>query len=285
LKKQQITVRVPATTSNLGPGFDCLGIALRLYNYIAIAPAPDRSRSAMVAQAARKFFRATGLAPFSFSCQIRGEVPRARGIGSSVTVRLGILHGLNSLLQQPLRRAEIFRLCAELEGHPDNAAPAEFGGFAVTSGAGLQRFPVASRLRFVLLIPPFEVRTAVARRLLPNEIDRRRAVESLGNACALTAAMASGRYENLRGAFRDHLHQPFRKKLVPFLDHVIAAAEKAGALGGFLSGSGSAIVCLTTRAPEKIAVAMRDASGLTNAETVITTADNQGVKISHAPLA
>ena len=202
-----------------------------------------------------------------------------RGLGSSVTVRLGVLHGLNALLDRPLARAQIFELCAELEGHPDNAAPAEFGGFVVARPNRHQKFPIDPRLHFVLLIPSFEVKTAEARSVLPDEIDRRLAVESCGNACAITAAFASRRYENLRGVLSDHLHQPFRAKFVPFLDRVIAAAEKAGALGGFLSGSGSTIACLTLRTPEVVAAAMREASGLHEAETRVISADNHGVRL------
>jgi homoserine kinase len=290
LKKQQITVRVPATTSNLGPGFDCLGVALRIYNYISLRRSSQQDCSAMAAQAAKKFFAAAKCKPFVFSCAIKGDVPQSRGLGSSVTVRLGVLHALNALVDRPLMRAQIFHLCAKLEGHPDNAAPAEFGGFVVARRDRRQKFAVTSRLRFVLLIPPFEVKTIAARKVLPNEIDRLLAVESCGNACAITAAMVSGRYQNLRGAFPDHLHQPFRATFVPFLDRVIAAAEKAGALGGFLSGSGSTIACLTLRSPDKVAAAMLAASGLPAAHTLITTVDNRGTRIlatnhPHAPLA
>jgi homoserine kinase len=279
LKKQQITVRVPATTSNLGPGFDCLGVALQLYNFVTIAPASPPAGDGMVRQAARKFFDAVQRAPFHFSCAITGEVPRARGLGSSVTVRLGVLHGLNAMLDRPLPRAQIFGLCAELEGHPDNAAPAEFGGFTVARHNRHQKFPVDPRLHFVLLIPDFEVETKEARAVLPDEINRADAVESCANACVITAAMASGNYEALRGALRDHFHQPFRAKFVPFLEPVVAAAEKAGALGGFLSGSGSTIACLTLRAPDEVAAAMREASGLREAATRVTTADNEGVRL------
>ncbi len=153
-------------------------------------------------------------------------MPVSRGLGSSVTVRLGVIHGLNALAETPLTREKIFRLCAELEGHPDNAAPAEFGGFNVAHGATRQRFPVSAALKFVLLIPDFEVKTSAARALLPIQIGRAAAVESNANACSITAAFASGRYLNLRGAFRDFLHQPYRKKLVPFFDDVVLAAEK-----------------------------------------------------------
>lgn len=280
MKKQQITVRVPATTSNLGPGFDCLGVALKIYNYVSVTQTAESDTVPMARQAGRKYFKAVNRKPFPFSCTVQGEVPRARGLGSSVTVRLGVLHALNAMFGRPLKRAQIFHLCAELEGHPDNAAPAEFGGFVAARGNRHQKFPVDPRLRFVLLIPPFEVQTKEAREVLPNEMSRARAVESCANACAITAAMASADYENLRGSLVDHLHQPFRAKFVPFLGRVIAAAENAGALGGFLSGSGSTIICLTLRSEEEIADAMQKASGLANAETRITTADNEGVRIA-----
>ena len=279
MKKQQITVRIPATTSNLGPGFDCLGVALQIYNLVTVARTNRLEAGAMAQQAARRFFRATGCEAFAFSCVVEGEVPRARGLGSSVTVRLGVLHALNALLNRPLKRAQIFELCAELEGHPDNAAPAEFGGFVVARHNRHQKFPIEPHLRFVLLIPSFEIKTAEARGVLPNKINRLRAVESCGNACLITAALASGNYRNLHGALADYLHQPFRAKFVPFLDRVIAAAEDAGALGGFLSGSGSTIVCLTLRSPEKVAKVMLQASGLPAAETRVVTADNDGARI------
>jgi homoserine kinase len=279
LKKQQITVRVPATTSNLGPGFDCLGVALQIYNFVTVARASEIAGAGIARQAARKFFRAADCEPVAFSCTVEGEVPRARGLGSSVTVRLGVLHALNTLLDRPLKRAQIFGLCAELEGHSDNAAPAEFGGFVVARDKRHQKFPVDPRLRFVLLIPAFEVRTAEARKALPNEISRRRAVESVGHACEITAAMASGNYENLRGTLVDHLHQPFRTRFVPFLDRVIAAGENAGALGGFLSGSGSTIACLTLRSPQRVAAAMLAACGLPDAQRIITIADNHGKRL------
>ena len=219
-------MRVPATTSNLGPGFDCLGVALQLYNFVTITRSEAVEAGTMAQQAARRFFSVARCRPFPFSCSVTGDVPRSRGLGSSVTIRLGVLHALNALLEQPLKRTQIFGLCAELEGHPDNAAPAEFGGFVVARSNRHQKFPLNARLQFVLLIPAFEVKTAEARSVLPNEIDRLRAVESCGNACSITAALASGCYEDLRGMLGDHLHQPFRAKFVPFLDRVIAAGKR-----------------------------------------------------------
>lgn len=276
----EVTIRIPATTANLGPGFDCLGIALQLANRVTVKTANsagNAGQSGMVADAAGAFFKASGKAPFAFDWSIEGDVPQSRGMGSSVTVRLGLLHGLNELSGAPLDASQLFDICADLEGHPDNAAPAAFGGFAVSKpGVKPLIFPVDESLHFVLLIPNFEVSTPEARKVLPNSLDRRRAVESVVNACRITAAFAARDYGSLRGAFGDHLHQPHREPLIPFLTHVIAAGESAGAIGGWLSGSGSTICCLTKEEPEAVAAAMLAAANSPGAKTVVTRADNRG---------
>jgi homoserine kinase len=220
------------------------------------------------------------------------QIPRSRGLGGSATIRLAILVALNRLSGNPLDRLTIFRLCAELEGHPDNAAPAAFGGFTVVqSGATVsvarrkrdacstvQRFTVSPRLYFVLFIPDLEIQTSKARNILPSKILHAAAAQNCGNACALTAAFVSRDYRKLRSAFADYLHQPFRAKLIPFLPRTVAAAEKAGALGAFLSGSGSTIAAVTLRSPKKIAAAMARAAK-TRGCAIITQADNLGAKI------
>jgi homoserine kinase len=296
---QQITVRVPASTSNLGPGFDCLGVALRIYNTVTMTPGAPREHvhPRIVSQAADRFFKRTHRRAFSFSCSMAEQIPRSRGLGGSATIRLAILAALNRLSGNPLDRLTIFRLCAELEGHPDNAAPAAFGGFTVTSsdgfpavmvrprklsgsllGSTVQRFTVSPRLYFVLFIPDLEIQTSRARNILPSKILHVAAAQNCGNACALTAAFVSQDYQKLRSAFADHLHQPFRAKLIPFLPRTVAAAERAGALGAFLSGSGSTIAAVTLQSPKKIAAAMTHAAK-TRGRTIITHADNLGAKI------
>lgn len=276
----EVTIRIPATTANLGPGFDCLGIALQLANRVTVkraAESGNANQSGMIADAATQFFKASGQAPFAFDWSIGGDVPQSRGMGSSVTVRLGLLHGLNELCGVPLDASRLFDICADLEGHPDNAAPAAFGGFAVSKpGVKPLIFPVDEALNFVLLIPDFEVSTPLARKALPDSLDRRRAIESVVNACRITAAFAARKYDSLRGAFGDQLHQPHREHLIPFLTKVITAGESAGAIGGWLSGSGSTICCLTNEQPEAIAAAMLTAAGSPGARTVITKADNRG---------
>jgi homoserine kinase len=131
LKKQQITVRVPATTSNLGPGFDCLGVALRLYNFVTVSRASEIEAGAMARQAARQFFQAADCEPFAFFCAVQGEVPRSRGLGSSVTVRLGVLHALNAF---SIVRSNALRFLGSAPSLKDTLTmrlPAEFGGFVV----------------------------------------------------------------------------------------------------------------------------------------------------------
>jgi homoserine kinase len=293
LGMQRVTVRVPGSTSNLGPGFDCLGVALRIHNSVTLVRNPARrfSHPQIVSEAADRFFKQTRRRPFSFSCYISEQVPRSRGLGSSATVRLGVLLALNRLSGNPLDREAIFRICAGLEGHPDNAAPATFGGFTVVRGGAsasitgnrgeygtVQRFDVASPLYFVLLVPDLEINTARARRILPSKVSRIASVENCGNACALTAAFASQDYKRLGGTFTDFLHQPFRSKLVAFLPRVIAAAERDGALGAFLSGSGSTIAAVTLQAPKKVAAAMAHAA-CAPARTIITHADNRGAQV------
>lgn len=284
-----VTVRIPASTSNLGPGFDCLSVALRIYNHVTVRRGSQGRVDSMIGEAADAFFARAGLRPFAFSCETRGAVPVARGLGSSVTIRLGLAQGLNALAKRPLKREDIYELSAELEGHPDNAAAAGFGGFNIVRATSRQRFAVSTALKFVLLIPDFEVSTRKARALLPKNISHAAAVASCGNAAAITAAFASGKYENSQGAFRDFLHQPYRKTLVPFFDAVVAAAENAGALGAFLSGSGSTIAAITLRDPRRLAATMLSAAAASSSAAagvntlrcniIVTTADNRGARV------
>lgn len=275
-----VRVKVPATTANLGPGFDCLGIALQIYNQVTVKRGEWWTPDAMADEAATAFFKRSKRKVFGFEWKISGKVPRSRGMGSSVTVRLGLLHGLNALAGEPLGAEQVYELCAELEGHPDNAAPAAFGGFTVARpDKSFQRYAVSRKVGFVLLVPDFEVATPDARRVLPKAVSLRDAVVSVSNACAISGAFASGDYGKLKGCFEDRLHQPYREELVPFLSKVIAAGEKAGALGGWLSGSGSTIACLTTKSPERVAAAMLKASGRRKAKVLTVRADNAGTRV------
>ncbi len=275
-------MRVPGTTANLGPGYDCLGVALAISNVTTLrrVPVPQVAvpQAPMVEEAAAAFFLAVGLEPFAFEHAIVGDVPPSRGLGSSVTVRLGVLLGLDALARTRLDSDDAFRICANLEGHPDNAAPALFGGFTVASAGGGVRVPVQRRLRFVFWVPAYEVSTPAARRVLPDKVPHADATRTVGAACRVTAAFATGEYDLLSDAFDDALHQPYRAKLVPGFEKVVSAGVDAGALGGFLSGSGSSIACVTLQSPEIVAQAMRKAGGGTG-RVIVTHADNDGARV------
>lgn len=269
------SVRVPGTTANLGPGFDTLGIALRLYNRATVTRQPGREvvlaspvdesaragATRLLAESADLFFRTARLRPFGVSISLSGDVPIARGLGSSVTARLGCLGALNRLCGDPLTRDQLFQAVSELEGHPDNAAPAVYGGFTASTLVGGRartvRFPVSPRACFVTLIPRFEISTPLARQLVPQTFSKADAVHNLTRVAFITAAFARGDLEALRGCFDDRIHQPYRESLIPPLSRVIEAGERAGAIGGWLSGSGSTLICLTLERPEAVARAMR----------------------------
>jgi homoserine kinase len=260
-------------------------MALRLYNRITVERLDQAQRLPDVLNAAaRFFFKQARIRPFPFACRVHEAVPRARGLGSSATVRIGVMCGLNRLAGDPVSRENLFQLCAELEGHPDNAAPACFGGFTVARSKLVQRFNVLPRLKCIVLIPDHEIKTSAARKILPNRIGRTDAVRSCGDACAITAAFVSRNYQNLWGKFGDAFHQPFRTKLIPYLPKVIAAAEGAGALGAFLSGSGSSIAALTLEQPREISRRMAAAIGKVPARIIILSADNHGATLTqHKP--
>ncbi len=290
-----ITVRVPGSTSNLGSGFDTLGLALKLYNRVRvtrtggrgmtitsdIAPESREAATAMVVEAARRFFRQSRQKSFGFEIHIAGDVPVARGLGSSTTVQLGCVTALDALCGARLGRQALFEMVTELEGHPDNAAPATFGGFTiagpVADGVRLLRFPVSPRARFVTLIPRFEVRTHDARQLLPEVYPKADVVHCLNRVALVSAALATGNFEALRGLFDDRIHQTYRAPLIPGLTQVIAAGVQAGAVGGWLSGSGSTLICLTLTHPERIAAAMQ--AELPDSDVRLLAADRDGCQV------
>lgn len=274
-----VTINIPATTANLGPGFDSFGIALNIFNQVTITKSVAPTNVSLIIQeAADAFFKATQQQQFPFSITINGDVPRSRGLGSSVTVRLGILMGLNQMTGNSLSSSELYHLCVSLEGHPDNAAAALLGGFTIArKDHAPLHYAVSPELFFVLLIPNFEISTTAARQLLPLTIATADAAANAADAAVIATAFATENYNLLRGAFHDRLHQPFRTPLIPFLPEVLAAAEKAGALGGWLSGSGSTIatIALGKKNATQVAAAIQQIAP-PESKIVITTTNNEG---------
>jgi homoserine kinase len=275
------TVTIPATTANIGPGFDSFGIALNIFNQVTLEKSATPTNLPLIAQdTAKAFFNAANQNSFPFSLTIAGDVPRSRGLGSSVTVRLGVLMALNQMLDHPLSSSMLYELGAVLEGHPDNVAAALSGGFTIARKNYFPlRFEVSSKLFFILLIPSFEIPTQAARQLLPSNILLTDAAANAADAAVIAAAFATQNYELLHETFRDRLHQPFRTPLIPFLPKVLTTAEKAGALGGWLSGSGSTIatVALGKEKATRVAAAIQKIAPQ-GSKIVITTANNEGAR-------
>lgn len=268
-----IVARVPATSANLGSGFDCLGLALGLYNDIALLPdlnfAVDvigegadslpRDRANLVARTVVRYFETIGRTPPHFAIRLTNRVPMCGGLGSSSTALVGGILTANHLAGDILSTDELLHLAADWEGHPDNVAPAILGGFvlSVKDGHNLTTLsiPYPPNVRAVAFLPRFSTSTREARRLLPSRIAHADAVFNVGRAALLVGAMATGRLEYLRIATQDRLHQPYRQVLFPSMPRFFDAALEAGAHGAWLSGSGSALLALASDHAETIAAA------------------------------
>ncbi|MEM6823213.1 MAG: homoserine kinase [Verrucomicrobiota bacterium] len=253
---KSVKIQVPATTANLGPGFDALGVALNLYNVIELGEETSEWEDPFFANAAQLFFQTAKKDPQAYNIKITGDVPPSRGLGSSVTVRLGIIAALNESYGKPLENEVLFQLVTELEGHPDNAAPACFGGFVAGSPKHHHRFPVTTDLKFVTIIPNFNLQTTDARKILPETIPFKDSVQNIQNTALITAAFASQEYKTLDGAFEDRLHQPFRLEMIPGAESALKVAQDKEALGAFLSGAGPSLIALTLKNEEAIGEAM-----------------------------
>lgn len=295
-----VTVRVPGSTSNCGAGFDTLGLALDVYNRVTLERGDWRGPRAreqgdaagldMVAEAAQLFFVRAGVEEFGFTFHVEGDVPMSRGLGSSVTLRAGVVAALNELSGARLTKDVLCSLVTQLEGHPDNATPAVIGGFCVArcdphTGelAGVVRKSIGPELRFVVVSPAQELETKKARGILPKELPYFDAVKSVNSAAYVVAAILSGEYGRLRHAVRDFLHEPYRLPLIPGAQAAIRAGVTAGALTGWLSGSGSSVLCVAEpKQAAKVGRAMATAFAAhkLKSRVFVLRADNTGLRIT-----
>ena len=304
-----VTVKVPATTANLGPGFDCIGAALTLYNQFKFSPLTSNDKPFQILvsgagagalstgadnllyQSFVRLYEYLGKRVPPVQIDILMEVPLARGLGSSATAIVGGLVAANVLAGEPLDKTEVMQQAIALEGHPDNVVPALLGGcrLAATNNANWEicDIPWHPNIIPVIAIPDFELSTAEARRVLPNNYSRADAIFNAAHLGLLVRGLETGKGDWLRTALQDRIHQPYRKTLIPGYDAVRKAALDAGALEMVISGAGPTLLALVEapRVPD-VAVAMEAAWKLEGVKVAVRSLalDTGGATIAIANL-
>lgn len=291
-----IKVTVPATSANLGIGYDTLGMAVSLYSHftfdhadaLTITGCPEefQNRDNMVYVAFEQALEQWGMEPFPISIDIQTEIPVARGLGSSSTCVVAGIMGAAALTRRTVTREELVAMATALEGHPDNVAPALLGAAvcSFTPEGELPRclrYNVSERLRFITIIPPYEVHTSEARKVVPKEVPLSTAVWQMGRIAGLTRGLETGDTELIAAANDDRLQEPYRRKLIPDYDAIRATCLEGGAKTIWISGSGSTLMAVTddTIVAKFLQVRLREQ--FPTCETHILTCDTQGAQIEY----
>lgn len=291
-------IQIPATSANLGAGFDALGLALTFYNYVEMEendgidikssdgldiPTDEKN---LIYISAKDLFNVCGKKLDGLKLRQTNSIPMARGLGSSSACIIAGLVGANKMLGDPLTKDDLVDLSAQIEGHPDNTAPALLGGIvtAVFDGRKVHwvKQEVFTKLKFVAVIPDFELKTEQARACLPKEISHKDAVYNLSRAALFSASLLTGKFENLRTAVDDKLHQPYRMELIPHCKDVFDIAYTHGAYGTYISGAGPTIMAIVDESNTYFAGKMKfslDNAGLSGWQVHEFRIDNEGTKI------
>ncbi len=292
MPQRSAVVRVPATSANLGPGFDSLGVALDWTARIRLTiddsplPRPDGPVEAMAASAALALYSRAGVeAPPGVGAEYEGDIPVGRGLGLSAAARVAGLIAANELMEGGHSSETLLRLAVQLEGHADNATPAMFGSLqvVVSDDDDFEHLGIEppDDLRLALLVPDFSMPTEESRRTLPERLTRNQTVHNIGRAAMLVAAIQKRRYELLGVATEDVLHQPTRAQLFPPLYAIFQSARDAGAFGVYLSGGGPTVAAFATEGAEQIAGAMRETAAAHGyqAETRVCALSTTGAEL------
>ena len=295
-----IRIQVPATSANLGSGFDSLGIALNLYNQVWMEESDTidisckddivvpTDESNLIFWAAKQVYEKCGRQLPGLKIIQLNNIPMARGLGSSSACIVSGILGANRLLGSPLTQQDLINLAAQIEGHPDNTTPAIEGGLAASAIEAGRVYsvsvPVSEKIRFVLFIPPFELKTEKARSVLPEQYSRSDAVYNLSRSALMAASLFSGKLENLRVAVQDRIHQPYRSSLIENLDSVFRLSYELGSLGTYVSGAGPTIISMIdaddTENFAKYAANHLEEKGIVGWQIKVLDTDSQGAQIS-----
>ena len=277
MRRQAVRVSVPATSANLGPGFDCLGLALGLLNTVELAATGNgvtieiqgegadslpRDESNAVVRAALAVFERAGERPPGLRFSMENRIPPGSGLGSSAAALVGGVVAANALLGGPLSTEEMLRLAIRLEGHPDNVTAALLGGLTVSSqgpcGLITRRVEVAD-MQVVIALPAIRLSTGEQRAALPRQVPLKEAAANIGRAALVIEALRTGDFDLLGEAMCDHLHEPTRRKAITGYDEAVRAARNAGAAAVAISGAGPSLIAFAAGGHEAIGEAMAEA--------------------------
>ena len=301
--EKSIKVRVPGTSANCGPGFDTIGIACTIYNELELQLSrtsgleieivgegakniPRDARNIVWRSIQHLLRRAHKEKEYPGAIiKMKNAIPLSRGLGSSAAAIVGGLKAANLLIGNPFSRRELLQMATDIEGHPDNVAPAIFGGFTITVMHNRRpecfSFVPKIPLKLVVAVPEFPLSTRMARSVLPEQVPLQDAVFNVSRASLLVASLCRGNVHFLQHAFEDALHQPYRAKLIPGMYDVIQAAKSAGALGASMSGAGPCLIAFTVKQAEKVGAAMLDVfqKNEIEAHSLLLDIDTRGVCI------
>jgi homoserine kinase len=270
-----ITVRVPATSANMGPGFDSLGIALKLYNDFGFReleedglkfkgmPEEFCNENNIIYQAMKFCFDKAGYKIKGLEIsELTQDVPVSRGLGSSSTCIVGGLVGANEILGKKFSDQELLDMAVEIEGHPDNVAPALLGGMVVAivdeSKTYYDKVDVKKGIKFVSIIPNFRLSTKKARGVVPQQISLKDGVYNVSRAALMVACFSSGKYDLIKYACKDAFHQNYRAKLIPGFEEVYNKSYELGAVGCYLSGAGPTIMAIINEEEKRFSNKLRE---------------------------
>lgn len=247
-----IKIKVPATSANLGSGFDALGLAINRYNTFTFRSGfGSTDEDSLVHLAYNKVFERLGQDPEPVEIVIQSDIPMARGLGSSAACIVGGVMGANESLGCPLTKEELLKIATEIESHPDNIAPALYGGMVVSvmedGEVYFSKVPVKNEYNYIVLVPDFHLSTKKAREALPKVIPYSDGVFNVGRATLLLAALTTGQDELIKIGLKDKLHQPYRGDLIPGFSHITETLGEFGILGCYLSGAGPSIMCIVKK--------------------------------------
>lgn len=249
-----IKIQVPATTANMGPGFDCFGMALKIYNefeFFSVSKENfDKSlEENLIYKSMVYVLKKYEYKNYNFGIRVtKCNIPMARGLGSSASCIVAGIGAANNILGNILSESDIINLATEIEGHPDNVTPAVLGGMTISlpidDNIIYSKVPVSKDIKFAVMVPDFEVSTEETRNSLPESYSKDDIVFNISRASIMISNMFNEDFTNLRECLKDKIHQPFRKKLIPNIDQIFNKSRDLGSIGEFISGSGPTLIAI-----------------------------------------